>query len=156
MTEQPTEYKFGCFSRHKYQDLVFYVVNEDGQTNTGLFEMPDTPENRALMEALIPHPVSTPPRGATPAKKPGCYATCPFDDLCANDLEKIREIEQMTAQDERKKVLDELKQEIKYLTNLYGLCDFWSRPTVEEIHNAIKRIGRRKIRQSMQKKEVPE
>ena len=64
MTEQPKEYKFGYFSRHKYQDLVFYIINEDGQTNTGLFEMPDTPENRALMEALIPRPVSTPPEGA--------------------------------------------------------------------------------------------
>ena len=64
MTEQPKEYKFGYFSRHKYQDLVFYIINEDGQTNTGLFEMPDTPENKALMEALIPRPVSTPPEGA--------------------------------------------------------------------------------------------
>ena len=60
------EYKFGYFSRHKYQDLVFYVVNDDGQTNTGLFEMPDTPENRALMEALIPRPINAPPEGAVP------------------------------------------------------------------------------------------
>ena len=66
MTEQSKEYKFGYFSRHKYQDLVFYVVNEDGQTNTGLFEMPDTPENRALMEALIPRPINAPPEGAVP------------------------------------------------------------------------------------------
>ena len=70
MTEQPKEYKFGYFSRHKYQDLVFYIINEDGQTNTGLFEMPDTPENRALMEALIPRPVSTPPEGVAPETKP--------------------------------------------------------------------------------------
>jgi hypothetical protein len=66
MTEQPKEFVFRYFSRHKYQDLVFYVVNEDGQTNTGLFKMPDTPENRALMDALTPHPVSTPPEGAAP------------------------------------------------------------------------------------------
>ena len=39
----------------------------------------------------------------------------------------------MTAQDERKKVLDELKQEIKYLNNLYGLCVFWSRPISKQI-----------------------
>ena len=66
MTEQSKEYKFGYFSRHKYQDLVFYVVNKDGQTNTGLFEMPDTPENKELMGALIPRPVSTLPEGAAP------------------------------------------------------------------------------------------
>jgi hypothetical protein len=54
MPEQPKEFTFGYFSRNKYQDLVFYVKTGE-HSNDGLFEMPDTPENRALMDALIPH-----------------------------------------------------------------------------------------------------
>ncbi len=46
------KFTFGWFSRHKYKDLVFYVLNDDGQTNTGLIELPDTEENRALVMAL--------------------------------------------------------------------------------------------------------
>ena len=49
----PPSFKFGYFSRHKYNDLVFYVKNTVGCMNTGLFEMPDTPENREIMEALL-------------------------------------------------------------------------------------------------------
>jgi hypothetical protein len=33
-----------------------------------------------------PHPLA-------PEQKPGCYITCPFDDLCANDIEKVQAIE---------------------------------------------------------------
>lgn len=41
-------------------------------------------------------------------KKPGCYNSCPFDDLCANDIEKIQEIERMAAAQAREDVLDHL------------------------------------------------
>jgi len=37
---------------------------------------------------------------------PGCYATCPFDDLCANDVEKIKAIEDMAAAQARAEVLE--------------------------------------------------
>jgi len=48
------EYTFGYFPRNKYKDLVFYVKGYQGKgyLNYGLFEMPDTPENRELMEIL--------------------------------------------------------------------------------------------------------
>lgn len=51
MTPPPQPFVFGYFPRHKYKDLVFYV--ETGEySNMGLFEMEDTEENRALMDAL--------------------------------------------------------------------------------------------------------
>ena len=51
MTPPPQPFVFGYFQRHKYKDLVFYV--ETGEySNMGLFEMEDTEENRALMDAL--------------------------------------------------------------------------------------------------------
>ena len=52
-------------------------------------------------------------------KKPGCYIDCPFDDLCSNDIEKIKEIEQQAAKDEREKVLDTI---IKTFTTEGTLC----------------------------------
>ena len=45
-------YKFGYFPRAKYQDLVFYVKGDSGM-NRQLFEMPDLPANRAMMDALL-------------------------------------------------------------------------------------------------------
>ena len=45
-----------------------------------------------------------------PTKKPSCYVTCPFNDLCANDIEKIKAIEAEAAKAEREKVLDDLMQ----------------------------------------------
>jgi hypothetical protein len=91
----PPEYKFGYFSRNKYKDLVFYV--ETGEfSNCGLFETPDTPENRALMEALSrPH---------TPAPAPEW-----------TEEEVVMEIQNafdrgvaVGEQSERERVLDEL------------------------------------------------
>jgi len=49
------QYEFGYFPRNKYKDLVFYVKTGE-HSNMGLFEMEDTEENRAIMDALIPHP----------------------------------------------------------------------------------------------------
>jgi hypothetical protein len=49
------QYGFGYFPRNKYKDLVFYVKTGE-HSNTGLFEMDDTEENRALMDALSSHP----------------------------------------------------------------------------------------------------
>jgi predicted transcriptional regulator len=46
------QYKFGYFPRNKYKDLVFYVKTGE-HSNMGLFEMEDTEENRALMDALL-------------------------------------------------------------------------------------------------------
>ena len=45
-------FKFGWFSRRKYNDLVFYVEATEGM-NVALFERPDTEENRAIMSALL-------------------------------------------------------------------------------------------------------
>jgi hypothetical protein len=45
-----------------------------------------------------------------PEQKPGCYATCPFDDLCANDVEKIQAIEAAAAKAAREQVLEEIKK----------------------------------------------
>jgi hypothetical protein len=60
MTEQqPHEYEFGYLPRNKYKDLVFYVKTGE-HSNMGLFEMPDNPENRALMEALRSRPAMEP------------------------------------------------------------------------------------------------
>jgi hypothetical protein len=46
-------------------------------------------------------------------QKPGCYLTCPFDDLCANDVEKINEIERQSAYtamfEENKRMLDKVE-----------------------------------------------
>jgi hypothetical protein len=55
------EYEFGYFPRNKYKDLVFYIKTGE-HSNTELFEMPDTPEHRAIMEAL-----KTRPHTSTPA-----------------------------------------------------------------------------------------
>ena len=49
------QYEFGYFPRNKYKDLVFYVKTGE-HSNMGLFEMDDTEENRAIMDALLPHP----------------------------------------------------------------------------------------------------
>jgi Leu/Phe-tRNA-protein transferase len=49
------QYEFGYFPRNKYKDLVFYVKTGE-HSNMGLFEMEDTEENRALMDALRSHP----------------------------------------------------------------------------------------------------
>ena len=49
------QYEFGYFPRNKYKDLVFYVKTGE-HSNMGLFEMEDTEENRAIMDALLPHP----------------------------------------------------------------------------------------------------
>jgi len=54
MTEPQHPFKFGYFPRNKYKDLVFYVKTGEC-SNQGLFEMPDTEENRALMDALASH-----------------------------------------------------------------------------------------------------
>ena len=54
MTSIPQPFVFGYFPRYKYKDLVFYVKNGE-HSNMGLFEMPDTKENRVLMDALLPH-----------------------------------------------------------------------------------------------------
>jgi len=54
-------HRVGWFPRAKYQDLVFYVESDQGM-NRQLFEMPDTPENRALMTQLAapaPQPQDT-------------------------------------------------------------------------------------------------
>jgi hypothetical protein len=48
------QYEFGYFPRNKYKDLVFYVKTGE-HSNLGLFEMEDTEENRAIMDALL-HP----------------------------------------------------------------------------------------------------
>ncbi len=45
-------------------------------------------------------------------QKPGCYATCPFNDLCANDIDKIRAIEDTAAITENTRVLDDLDDEM--------------------------------------------
>jgi hypothetical protein len=50
-SEAEARFTFGYFPRAKYQDLVFYVKGDSGM-NRQLFEMPDLPANRALMEAL--------------------------------------------------------------------------------------------------------
>jgi hypothetical protein len=47
-------YEFGYFPRNKYKDLVFYVKTGE-HSNMGLFEMEDTEENRAIMDALLPN-----------------------------------------------------------------------------------------------------
>jgi hypothetical protein len=66
MTEQQpqreSEYTFGYFPRNKYKDLVFYVNGYQGKwcLNYRLFEMPDTQENRVLMEILSRPHTSTP------------------------------------------------------------------------------------------------
>jgi hypothetical protein len=41
------------------------------------------------------HDTRSRPHTQAPEQKPGCYITCPYDDLCANDLEKIQEIERI-------------------------------------------------------------
>jgi len=43
---------FGYFSRHKYNDLVFYVRFAGESLNHGLIEMEDTEENHELLELL--------------------------------------------------------------------------------------------------------
>jgi hypothetical protein len=58
MTPAPHPFVFGYFPRNKYKDLVFYVKTGE-HSNYGLFEMPDTEENRALMEALASHSASS-------------------------------------------------------------------------------------------------
>lgn len=63
-------------------------------------------------------------------KKPGCYNSCPFDDLCANDIEKIQEIERMAAAQAREDVLDELAQMYanvpeQFLEGTYRLHSEW-------------------------------
>lgn len=45
-------FKFGWFPRAKYRDLVFYRKADQGM-NQALFDMPDTEENRAMMDALL-------------------------------------------------------------------------------------------------------
>jgi hypothetical protein len=49
------------------------------------------------------------PRPHPPAQKPGCYLTCPFDDLCANDVEKIQAIEAEAARAATLATLDEIE-----------------------------------------------
>lgn len=55
-------------------------------------------------------------------KKPGCYNSCPFDDLCANDIEKIQEIERMAAAQAREDVLDEMRDLVRN-TKKYGTIE---------------------------------
>jgi hypothetical protein len=53
-------------------------------------------------------------------KKPGCYSECPFDDLCANDVEKIQEIEKMSAENERQRLINLLD---KFTKDSINICD---------------------------------
>jgi hypothetical protein len=70
--------------------------------------------------------ISDRPHAPAPEQKPGCYITCPFDDLCANDIEKIQAIEAEAARAatlaENKRVLDEFT---------------WMRPLCFGKHEAI-------------------
>ena len=78
MNSQSKQYQFGYFPRNKYKDLVFYLKIGE-HSNLGLFEMPDTLENRAIMEALVA------PTTISPAKK--TWETCNRHFTCPNGEE---------------------------------------------------------------------
>jgi hypothetical protein len=70
------QYEFGYFPRNKYKDLVFYVKTGE-HSNMGLFEMDDTEENRAIMDALLPHPYQS--------ERDKCTTRELVDELCKRD-----------------------------------------------------------------------
>jgi hypothetical protein len=85
MTPQPQqEYIFGYYQRNKYKDLVFYLKTGE-HSNYGLFEMPDTPENRAIMDTLKSRPAHpTAPEGYTPVQMGEISKIC---KLCTFELD---------------------------------------------------------------------
>ena len=80
------------------KDLVFVVGgNSESSAQKAIFEI----ISDGIRKATATH--TNPP---APEQKPGCYAACPFDDLCANDLEKIQAIEAAAAKAAREKMLN--------------------------------------------------
>jgi hypothetical protein len=78
-------------------------------------------------------PCATHTSSPAPDQKPGCYATCPFNDLCANDIEKIKAIEAIAAKAAR-------EQDIKILEDYRNSLDYPNCPPGDTIKRLVESL----------------